>query len=70
ARDGDALALLVEDDGLGAAATTSGSGRGLALVQRRLAVRYGDAARCTAGPRTEAPGWRVSVRLPLDDRAP
>jgi signal transduction histidine kinase len=65
ARDGEALAITVVDDGLGAAARTAGSGRGLALVRRRLAVRHGDAARFEAGPRTDGAGWRVALRLPL-----
>ena len=64
-RDGDVLAITVVDDGLGAAARTAGSGRGLSLVRRRLAVRHGEAARFEAGPRAEGAGWRVTLRVPL-----
>jgi len=60
------LRLVVEDDGLGAAARPgSGSGRGLGLssARDRLACRFGERAQFSAGPRSEG-GFRVEMRFP------
>lgn len=59
----DAMHITVDDDGLGAAATSSGNGTGLALVRKRLETVYGRALQFEAGPRAEG-GWRVHARLP------
>lgn len=64
-RDGDALAIRIDDDGLGVAATTHGSGRGLALLRRRLELRCGTALSWHAGPGRAGHGWSVALRVPL-----
>ncbi|HYW49854.1 MAG TPA: histidine kinase [Gemmatimonadaceae bacterium] len=56
--------LLAEDDGLGAAATTHGSGTGLDLVRRRLEAQYGATLAFDAGPRQDGNGWRVHASFP------
>lgn len=56
--------VVTEDDGLGAAATTRGSGTGLDLVRRRLIAQFGNALAFDAGPRTDATGWRVHASFP------
>ncbi|MCU0617734.1 MAG: histidine kinase [Gemmatimonadaceae bacterium] len=58
-----AIDITVDDDGLGAAAPSSGQGTGLAIVHKRLQTMYGDALAFTAGPRREG-GWRVHARFP------
>ncbi len=63
-RDGVHLALRVEDDGLGAAASTRGSGVGLSLVHRRLTASFGATAQFVAEPRGDAAGWVVHARVP------
>ena len=57
------LTLQIDDDGRGAAAPTSGGGRGLRGMTERAAALGGE---LQAGPRTEG-GFRVLARLPLDD---
>lgn len=56
--------LVAEDDGLGAAATTRGSGTGLDLVRKRLEAHFGDGLAFDAGPRAGAVGWRVHASFP------
>ena len=56
--------VVTEDDGLGAAATTRGSGTGLDLVRRRLAAEFGSTLVFDAGPRADASGWRVHASFP------
>lgn len=63
-RHGQAVHVKVEDNGLGADATTRGSGTGLSLVQRRLQARYGAALTFVAGPRAGATGWTVCATFP------
>lgn len=65
--DRRSLVLAVTDDGHSRVADSppSGAGLGLSLVRRRLAARYGDAGRLTAG--VAAPrGFRAEVTLPLE----
>lgn len=65
-RDGEALAIEVSDDGAGAdAERVRKSGRGLDLLERRLAALYGDGAALSW---TTAPGegFSVEVRLPAE----
>ena len=57
--------LLAEDDGLGAAATTRGSGTGLDLVRRRLQAQFGAGLTFDAGPRHSSSGWRVHASFPV-----
>ena len=63
--DGRQLVLSVEDNGLGfGAASTSGTGVGLAHVRERLAAVYGDAATAEIGEAAGG-GVRITLRLPL-----
>jgi len=67
--EGDQLVITVGDDGPGApGGPKSGFGIGLANVEDRLAARYGNAARLSAGP-VAAGGWRTVIRLPLEAHA-
>jgi two-component system, LytTR family, sensor kinase len=64
---GQRLLLHVADDGPGAAAGTRvGSGRGVGLrnTQERLAVLYGERARCAY--QNTSPGFRVDVEFPAE----
>ncbi len=63
-RDGEDVTLLVEDDGLGIAAATPGSGMGLSLVRRRFEATFGSATRFVAAPSPDTTGWRVVVTFP------
>jgi signal transduction histidine kinase len=63
-RIADAVQIHVEDDGLGSAATTQGSGSGLTLVRQRLATHFGDRLTFAAGPRADGTGWAVLVQFP------
>ncbi|MFN0098546.1 MAG: sensor histidine kinase [Gemmatimonadaceae bacterium] len=56
---GGRVVITVTDDGTPDVGHTAGSGQGLRLVERRLLLRYGDAATFEAGPRGDGPGWRV-----------
>lgn len=64
ARDGDRLAIEVSDNGLGAAALSSGTGVGLKNVERRVATRYAGRGRVEAA--AHADGFRVRLDLPLE----
>ncbi len=61
----DALTVAVTDDGRGLGFDGGGAGHGLLGMQERVAVYGGDLA---AGPHPGG-GFRVRVRLPLDDAA-
>ena len=65
AYDGDALTVAVTDDGRGLGFGGGGAGHGLLGMQERVAVYGGD---LSAGPHPGG-GFRVRVRLPLDDAA-
>ncbi|MEU7895504.1 histidine kinase [Nonomuraea sp. NPDC049152] len=58
----DALSIEVTDDGAGSGLALPSGGNGLIGIRERAAACGGTA---TAGPRTDAPGFQVSVRLPL-----
>lgn len=63
AEEGDRLRLTVQDTGGGdRPAVDGGTGRGLALVARRLRAMFGDAAEMRAGPAGD--GFRVDLVLP------
>jgi signal transduction histidine kinase len=58
-----ALEVCVEDDGpVGRGPDVRSGGHGLVGVRERVALFDG---RVTAGPRGDAPGWRVSAELPV-----
>lgn len=65
---GDELAVVVEDDGAplagagGASPAAPPTGRGVRGMRERVEQLGGD---FEAGPRTDAPGWRVVARLPI-----
>jgi two-component sensor histidine kinase len=66
-RDGDALLLDVQDDGLGPEATrrrSNGNGVALDNIRQRLAGRWGDDAALSLQP--QQPGMRATLRFPLD----
>jgi LytS/YehU family sensor histidine kinase len=60
------LRILIEDDARPASgvAPPGGFGIGLSNVAQRLRARFGEAARCEAGPRPDG-GFRVELLLPL-----
>lgn len=59
-----ALVVSIEDDGVAATgAETAHPGRGLRGMRERVEQLGGE---FQAGPRSDAPGWRVIARLPLD----
>jgi signal transduction histidine kinase len=57
-----ALELCVEDDGAPRAAPLRPGGHGLVGLRERVALFDG---RVDAGPRNDAPGWRVRAELPV-----
>jgi signal transduction histidine kinase len=70
---GDTLVLRVENDVAPDAPPSRGTGRGLALVRRRLRAQYGAAAQLAAGPVGSGAGearYRVTVTLPAEMPAP
>ncbi|GAA4525380.1 MULTISPECIES: sensor histidine kinase [Nonomuraea] len=58
----DTLMIDVTDDGRGAGRALPSGGHGLIGIRERATACGGTA---TAGPRTDAPGFHVSARLPL-----
>lgn len=60
----DRLEIVVEDDGAPADSVASGYGVGMRNVCERLAARFGDRARCVAGPRIGG-GYRVVLGVPM-----
>ncbi|MBZ5739064.1 sensor histidine kinase [Nocardioides mangrovi] len=58
---GDAVTVLVEDDGRGASAPADGRGLGLLGMRERVTAHGGT---LEAGPRPGG-GWRVAARMPL-----
>jgi len=65
--EGRQLVLVVEDSGLGfGAASTSGTGVGLAHVRERLAAVYGDAVTAEIGESASG-GVCITLRLPLQE---
>jgi LytS/YehU family sensor histidine kinase len=64
-RVADRVAIRVEDDGLGASATTHGTGTGLELVRQRLATHYGQQLEFRAGPAVSGAGWVVDAVFPM-----
>jgi len=58
----DTLMLDITDNGHGTAPALPSGGHGLIVIRERAASCGGTA---TTGPRTDAPGYRVSARLPL-----
>lgn len=63
---GTGLTVTVDDDGRAGAARASSQGRGLRGMRDRVEQLGG---RFEAGPRTDAPGWRVVARLPVGSDA-
>lgn len=61
---GDRLEIIVEDDGVPADKAPDGTTLGLRNVCERLTKRFGDRARCAAGPRAGC-GYRVTLNLPM-----
>jgi len=73
-RDGDTVAIRVEDDGLGLDAcaqsgAAGGHGLGLANIRQRLAQRHGNAAHLELSPGAGG-GVCASLRLPFQNHAP
>ncbi|GAA3130612.1 hypothetical protein GCM10010466_21570 [Planomonospora alba] len=58
----DTLMISITDDGRGSGASLPAGGNGLIGIRERAAALGGTA---TAGSRTDGPGFRVLVRLPL-----
>ena len=58
----DTIVVVVEDNGAGMMQTATGDGHGLVGMRERVAAVGG---RLSAGPRREAPGWRVEAVLPV-----
>jgi LytS/YehU family sensor histidine kinase len=64
--DGDAVYLVVRDDGVGLDAPPFGDGAGIALsnLRARLERLYGSAAALTLRARAHGSGTEAEVRLP------
>ncbi|WP_326826670.1 sensor histidine kinase [Streptosporangium sp. NBC_01756] len=58
----DTLMISITDDGRGSGSSLPSGGNGLVGIHKRAAACGGSA---TAGPRQDAPGFQVVVRLPL-----
>ncbi|TRW17027.1 sensor histidine kinase [Glacieibacterium frigidum] len=61
---GDWLEIVVEDDGAPAGTAAPSTGTGMRNVCERLAARFGERARCEAGPRLGG-GYRVVLGVPM-----
>ena len=59
--DPEMIDVVVEDNGAGVMQTAAGEGHGLLGMRERVAAVGGV---LSAGPRRDAPGWRVEARLP------
>jgi signal transduction histidine kinase len=67
AAGGDSLTVEVIDDGTGGGAASEDGDRssyGLLGLRERVAAAGGT---LEAGPRADAPGWRVAARLPIPE---
>lgn len=60
----DWLEIVVEDDGAPAGTVAAGHGLGMRNVCERLSARFGERARCAAGPRIGG-GYRVVLGVPM-----
>jgi signal transduction histidine kinase len=66
-REGDAIALTVEDNGAGLSSATSGSGIGLKNIRERLALTYQERASLLL--QTVTPhGVRATIQFPFQER--
>lgn len=58
----DTIAVVVEDNGAGVMQTKASEGHGLVGMRERVGAVGGQVA---AGPRRDAPGWRVEASIPV-----
>lgn len=58
----DTIAVVVEDNGAGVMQTKASEGHGLVGMRERVGAVGG---RVAAGPRRDAPGWRVEATIPV-----
>ena len=58
----DTIAVVVEDNGAGVMQTKAHEGHGLVGMRERVGAVGG---RVAAGPRRDAPGWRVEANIPV-----
>lgn len=69
ARDGEALVLRVEDDGIGVSMDAPPAGHGLANTRERLRALYGERASVSVARRAEG-GTAATIRIPYHERPP